>query len=148
MARGRKSKYDPDTFPILVEGYAREGLTEVQIAAKLGVGVSTFSKYKVDFVEFSEALKRGKAPVDTRVENSLPMKVEEIITVKHIAPDTTAQIFWLTNRRPDTWRHKQSIDHTTKGEPVQPTTIIHLGSGIAPTDDPRYNGENESDAGE
>ena len=27
-------------------------------------------------------------------------------TVKHIPPDTTAQIFWLKNRRPDRWRDK------------------------------------------
>ena len=25
---------------------------------------------------------------------------------KHVAPDTTAQIFWLKNRRPDRWRDK------------------------------------------
>ena len=28
-------------------------------------------------------------------------------TVKHMAPDTTAQIFWLKNRRPDKWRDRQ-----------------------------------------
>ena len=26
--------------------------------------------------------------------------------MKHIPPDTTAQIFWLKNRRPGTWRDK------------------------------------------
>lgn len=33
-------------------------------------------------------------------------------TVKHIPPDTTAQIFWLKNRRPDRWRDKQQIEHS------------------------------------
>lgn len=32
--------------------------------------------------------------------------------VKEIAPDVTAQIFWLKNRRPDKWRDKQEIEHS------------------------------------
>ena len=28
-----------------------------------------------------------------------------------IAPDTSAAIFWLKNRRPDEWRDKQDIQH-------------------------------------
>ena len=31
---------------------------------------------------------------------------------KEVAPDTTAQIFWLKNRRPDLWRDVQKIEHT------------------------------------
>jgi hypothetical protein len=31
--------------------------------------------------------------------------------VKHVAPDTTAQIFWLKNRRPEEWRDRQEIHH-------------------------------------
>ena len=34
------------------------------------------------------------------------------MAVKHIPPDTTAQIFWLKNRRPDRWRDKQQIEHS------------------------------------
>ena len=33
-------------------------------------------------------------------------------TVKHVPPDTTAQIFWLKNRRPDRWRDKQQLEHS------------------------------------
>lgn len=35
--------------------------------------------------------------------------------IKHVAPDTTAQIFWLKNRRPEQWRDKQKED--TSGLP-------------------------------
>jgi hypothetical protein len=31
--------------------------------------------------------------------------------VEHVAPDTTAAIFWLKNRRPDLWRDKQDHQH-------------------------------------
>jgi hypothetical protein len=39
------------------------------------------------------------------------MKVTKIVT-KEVTPDTTAQIFWLKNRRPDKWRDKQEIEHS------------------------------------
>ena len=32
--------------------------------------------------------------------------------LKYVKPDTTAQIFWLKNRRPDVWRDKQHIEHS------------------------------------
>ncbi|HLS07388.1 MAG TPA: hypothetical protein VK079_05485, partial [Bacillota bacterium] len=31
---------------------------------------------------------------------------------KEVQPDTTAQIFWLKNRKPAEWRDKQEIEHT------------------------------------
>ena len=31
---------------------------------------------------------------------------------KQVMPSTTAQIFWLKNRRPDRWRDKQQIEHS------------------------------------
>lgn len=123
-----KSKYDPETFPLLIEGYAREGLIEEDICKKLGVGVTTFNRYKQDYPEVLEALKRGKAPVDFEVESALLKKAlgysyesEKIIesekdgrrtekTIVHVPPDTTAQIFWLKNRKPAEWRDKRDVE--------------------------------------
>ena len=48
------------------------------------------------------ALKKGKEVVDFEVENALFKNA--------INGDTTAQIFWLKNRRPDKWRDKQNIE--------------------------------------
>lgn len=31
---------------------------------------------------------------------------ERKVTKKHVVPDTTAQIFWLKNRKPEQWRDK------------------------------------------
>jgi hypothetical protein len=124
-----KTKYDPQTWPLLAEGYAREGLTDQQMMKKLGVSNGTFYKYVEQYPEFKEGLKRGKAPVDIQVENSLLKRalgyeytetenktrngktVEEKETVKQVVPDTTAQIFWLKNRKPDLWRDKQVLGH-------------------------------------
>lgn len=37
----------------------------------MGISTGTLYEYKLKFHEFSEALKRGKAPVDIQVENAL-----------------------------------------------------------------------------
>ncbi|WP_348624677.1 transposase [Paenibacillus peoriae] len=43
-------------------------------------------------------------------EDGSPMIVVTKVVRKQLAPDTTAQIFWLKNRRPQAWRDKQDID--------------------------------------
>lgn len=122
-----KSRWDEVKEKLtLVEAWARDGLIEEQIAKNLGIGVSTLSKYKVEHVELVEALKSGKEVVDYQVENSLLKRAMgysytekeyrdgELVkeTVKEVAPDTTAQIFWLKNRKPKEWRDKQDVDIT------------------------------------
>lgn len=132
---------------ILIEGWARDGLTDEQIAANLGIGKTAFYKYKKEHTNFANALKRGKEVIDFEVENSLLkralgyeytevtkeriMRKDEkgkpitdihgfpcydmVITKtvkKEVVPDTTAQIFWLKNRRPDKWRDKQEMQHS------------------------------------
>jgi hypothetical protein len=123
------SKYN-DTFPERAEGLAREGLVDVEIAKCLGVSTSTLDKYKQRYPEFREALLRGKAPIDTGVESALlkramgyevtetsvthmPDGAQKIeVKKKHIAPDTTACIYWLKNRKPEQWRDKRDIEHS------------------------------------
>lgn len=106
----------------------------------MGVAVSTLYDYKAKFREFSEALKRGKAPVDVQVENALLKRAmgfeyEEVCTEiydlpdgsqrKHIkktkkmvVPDTAAAFIWLKNRMPDKWRDKPN-EADMNAEPVK-----------------------------
>ena len=116
-----------------IEGWAREGLTDAQIAVKMGINVSTLYKYQNEHNEIIDALKRGKAPVDNEVENALlkrakggfevkEKRIEKwkdadgverehtVIITREVPPDTTAQIFWLKNRRPDLWRDRHEND--------------------------------------
>lgn len=128
---GRKGSYkkwlEADNL-ILLEGWARDGLTDEQIAHNIGIHVSTLYEWKKKYEEFDEALKRGKEVVDREVENALLKRalgysydeiteireegvlIQKKVVKKHIVPDTTAQIFWLKNRRPDIWRDKKDID--------------------------------------
>ena len=108
---------------ILLEGWARDGLTDEQIAKNIGIATSTFYEWKKKELEFSEALKKGKEVIDFEVENALLKRAlgyeyeEEtyengILTKKvkkQVAPDTTAQIFWLKNRQVKKWRDKVEI---------------------------------------
>ena len=65
-----KLKYDED-FPARAEDWARQGLRDEDIAKKLGISKDTFYEYKKMFPDFSDAIKRGKAPIDFEVENKL-----------------------------------------------------------------------------
>ena len=112
-----------------IEGWARDGLTDEQIATNMGVSRSTLNEWKNKYPDIMDTLKRGKEVVDRQVENALLKRAlgysykettrevtdtgEMIVTkevTKEVAPDTTAQIFWLKNRKPEEWRDKQQID--------------------------------------
>ena len=69
----RLTKYDTHVKPkmIEIEGWARDGLIDEQIAKNLGVAYSTFRKYRDENKALSAALKRGKEVVDREVENAL-----------------------------------------------------------------------------
>ena len=136
--RGRKNKYQTHVEPYLkdIEHWCRDGRTEDEIRRRLGVAMSTFSTYKNQYPELSEVLKRGKAEADYEVEDALFKRAigyefEEITServynerteewvleetkrvLKKQAPDTTAAIFWLKNRKPQVWRDKQDVEHS------------------------------------
>lgn len=98
VAKGKYERWlEPDGLTLL-EGWARDGLTDEQLAQKMGVGTTTLYRWKEEYREIREALKKGKEVVDYRVENALLNNA--------LSGDTTAQIFWLKNRRPDKWRDK------------------------------------------
>lgn len=99
MAKGKYKEWlDPDNLKLL-EGWARDGLTDEDIARNMKIAVSTLYEWKNKYSEISEALKKGKEVVDYQVENAMLKSALE--------GNTTAQIFWLKNRRPDKWRDKQ-----------------------------------------
>ena len=125
----------------------------------MGVAYSTFRKWLEKYEALSAALKKGKAPVDYEVENALykratgyTVKLKKPIKVKttkritgkgevteerieyadeeqYIPPDTTAQIFWLKNRRPDKWRDKREEAPQQTNELLQ--SLIDMERGRA-----------------
>lgn len=114
----------------------------------MGINPATFYRWQNDHGEICEALKKGKAPVDIEVENALfkratgyTVRVQKPVKVKtkrqlkdkgtieeehielveeeiYIAPDTTAQIYWLKNRRPDKWRDRPQTSAADTDDPL------------------------------
>lgn len=137
MARGKYQEWLTKEGLLKLEAWARDGLTDEQIASNMGVNVATLYRYKQKYCDICNALKRGKEVVDIQVENALlkralgykyiettkeksielnphtgepePKLVITKEVTKEVVPDVTAQIFWLKNRKPDVWRDKRDI---------------------------------------
>lgn len=107
MAKGKYEKWLKKENLLLLEGWARDGLTDEQIAKNMGISVKTLYRWQEQYSQICQSLKKGKEVVDYQVENALLSSALE--------GNTTAQIFWLKNRRPDKWRDKQKeeTDKTT-----------------------------------
>lgn len=150
MKKGRKSAWDEKIEPYLdtIKSYARNGHTERQIAAALGIHISTFARYKSEKKELQDALRDNKEIADLNVENSLYVRaigceiietIEDRIYIidnngkaiptnrikvrkikKEIPPDPGAAKKWLTARKGDVWRNKKEFEITgMNGGPLQ-----------------------------
>ncbi|MCI1912949.1 MAG: terminase [Schleiferilactobacillus harbinensis] len=161
MAKGKYQEWQTPERLALLEGWARDGLTDEQIAHNIGVRRETLYAWKKAHPNISNALKKGKEIVDQMVAGSLirralgmtvtnttykmvPLredvlearrtrwrneyqldhpeltrkqlvqasienvptyeKIPIIVNENELAPDTSAQIFWLKNRKPELFR--------------------------------------------
>lgn len=134
MARGKYQEWlEPDNL-LRLQAWARDGLTDEQIAHNMGIAYSTLRVWKEKYSAISAALKKGKEVVDIQVENALLKRAlgysyNEVVrervrdddtgkynleitkTIKkEVVPDTTAQIFWLKNRKPNEWRDRKETE--------------------------------------
>jgi hypothetical protein len=120
---GRPTKYNQEFHPPFANALARLGRTDEEIANELSITRSTLALWKKNHSEFSDALKKAKEEPDNKVEQSLYRRAvgfeyDEVTdddgriktTRKLVAPDVTAQIFWLKNRRPAQWRDKRELE--------------------------------------
>ena len=124
MAKGKYVDWLTPEGLLKIEGWARDGLTDDQIAKNIGISTSTLNNWKNSYLEILESLKKGKDVVDRQVENALLKRalgyrydeitiengIETKRVTKEVVPDTTAQIFWLKNRKRESWTDKQSIE--------------------------------------
>ena len=123
---GRKSRYETHIQPFLSDITEWYGLlNEDQIAKRLGVSVSAFEKYKRQYPELVECLKKGREELIEELKTTLKKKAKgfyyeetktfirqengkEVKTVekhrKYAQPDTGA-IHLLLKNLDDTWRN-------------------------------------------
>lgn len=135
---GRPTLYKPE-FANIAKEMCRLGATDGDLAAAFNVTTVTIWNWRCNHVEFFNALTVGKSEADDVVERSLFQRaagysyntekifcsqgeVTKVQTVEHIPPDVGAAMNWLSNRKPDTWRMKQSLEVGGKnGGPVEIT---------------------------
>ena len=71
MAHAEYKKWlEPDNLTKL-RSWARDGLTNEQIAKKIGVKRQTFQRWVKTYSDISDALKKGKEVVDAEIEENL-----------------------------------------------------------------------------
>ena len=139
---GRPSKYTEE-LSIQAERLSKLGCTDKEISTYFNVALSTLNKWKVEFSEFSEAIKRGRLTADAEVAHKLFDRAVGAIVFKQQAiklkdtiydngkkiseterveivdlsfeepPDTAALIFWLTNRQRSKWRRNGEMPSDT-----------------------------------
>ncbi len=138
MAKGKYQEWLTEEGLLQLESWARDGLTDEQIASNMGITRKTLAEWKTKYSDICDTLKMGKVVVDIQVENALLKRAlgysydevtrERVLdydpstgqvvgshmeitkTVKkEVQGDTTAQIFWLKNRRPEQWRDKRDV---------------------------------------
>lgn len=126
---GRPSLYSEE-MAVQAKKLASLGATDAEVADFFGVDVRTIYRWKHEYDDFCQALKIGKEDADARVERSLYQKAigyeQEAVKIfmpagadkpvyadyiEKVAPDTTAAIFWLKNRKPAEWRDKTVTEH-------------------------------------
>lgn len=134
MAKGKYEQWLEPEGLLKIEAWARDGLTDEQIASNMCIGNRTLYEWKQKYPQISQSLKKGKEVVDIQVENALlkralgykytettkqlvenpktgktELKVTKEVQ-KEMPPDVTAIIYWLKNRKPEIWKDKQNIE--------------------------------------
>lgn len=143
---GRPSSYKPE-YAVQAGKLCKLGATDKEIADFFGVDERTVNRWKSEHLEFCQSLKEGKTLADAEVADRLYQRAMgythhavkiaaspsgehvSVPYVEHYAPDTTAAIFWLKNRRPDLWRDKHTQELTgAGGAPLVPVLNVTVGS--------------------
>lgn len=123
-----------------LEAWARDGLTEIEIAKNIGITTVTLWDWKKKHACVLNALKKGKEVADIIIENALfkratgyeaveeraeygmidgqLVEVKRTKTTRHIPADTTAQIFYLKNRKPRVWKDRVVDEDNSASELV------------------------------
>lgn len=134
MGKVNESKVDywlTDDGLILVEAWARDGCLLDEIAQKMGIERQTLYTWRKKYPEIARALNTGKELIDYKVENALLKaalgyttkeikvtlgkkmlngEVYEVLketTTREIAPNVTACMAWLNNRKHDQWKRNR-----------------------------------------
>lgn len=127
MPRVRIDDWIGDDKLLTLKGWARDGLTDIEIANNMGISVRTFYNWVKKEVRIMQAIKKGREPLIVEVEDAFIKEcfgywvtetktiekddgsIETQKTEKYMRPVTASQIFFLKNKKPERWKEKQEI---------------------------------------
>lgn len=170
-------KWLTDDGLLLLAAYARDGMTNQDIAEKIGVTKRTFTRWMEEYPEIREAVNTSKELVDYKVENALLKAalgytakeskvimrlrqgklttVEQETIIKEVAPDVRAITLWLNNRQTKKWRRNADnvLDNNEEDSNITVNIIRHgEKKKVAPTenqtDNDDWNDEEDWDESE
>ena len=116
---------------------AIRGATDAEIAEAMHVSRKTICSWKKEHESFANALAEGKEIADSKIERSLYQSAQGYFVIevskdgttklgdlrtkkRYIPPSTTAQIFWLKNRKREHWRDVSKTEVTgADGKPLE-----------------------------
>lgn len=135
---------------LLLQCWARD-FSLGDIANKIGISSKTLIDWRKKYPEIDKAISEGKEVVDYKVENALlkvalgytttetktvisppdkngnrKIRVEK--TEKEIAPNPTAIMCWLNNRKPEQWKRNRDILQTKDEDNKITVNIIRHGN--------------------
>ena len=142
--RGRNSEYRIEYADQALK-LCLLGATDIELSEFFSVSEQTLNKWKKDYPEFLESLKKGKNIADANVASRLynraigyNCKATKFATsngkitdskefIEHYPPDTSAAIFWLKNRQPEKWLDKKEVDaNVNLGDELESLTDVQL----------------------
>lgn len=125
MAKSKAEDWLTEDGLALLECWARDGLTDEQIADNMEIDVRTLYRWKNKHSQICQSLKKNKGIADYQVQNALFKSatgytethttqkvtkdgdVVDYEVTTYYPPNPTSIIYWLKNRKPNEWRDKQ-----------------------------------------
>lgn len=110
MAKGKYQKWLTHEGLVKLGGWARDGLTDEQIAKNMGIRRSTLSAWKVKYPDISDTLNKEKEVADYEVENALFNRARgmSIVEKSFSLVDLPGEVVDLKRRR---YINRYKLDH-------------------------------------
>lgn len=135
------AKYGRDITNKICHLIRSDSYTIAEVCKSVGIALSTYYEWMETKSEFSDAVKKAQGDFDQMIASEAKKSLVKLVkgydveevkmvtvggklkekttTTKHYQPNTAAVIFALTNRDPEKWSNRQSIEATGKnGEPL------------------------------
>jgi hypothetical protein len=143
-AMGRPTRFEPEMCA-QARNYCLLGATNDELAEFFDVHPSTIDRWIAERADFRDAVKRGRVVADARVARGLYDRavgydrtversvivggeLKPVTSTVHYPPNVQACIFWLRNRRRETWGDRASASVSSGDDSCDPFAVLEAAS--------------------